>query len=470
MKLTKMSLVAALLVAGTSAFAIDNVKVSGDAKLYYDTADTSLKDGNGVEQNNPKNKLFYQRSSRGQAKVGLGITADLTKGVSTGVHTTVLTTLGLENNLVGGVWAGNITPANTISNGNGLQGSNGTGWWIDQAWIAGTIGKTTGKIGRMELDTPLAFTEKWNIAENTFEAAVLINQDIPDTTVVAAYVGGSNGANGNTVQNAQNGTTPFTGYRTYNDGAANAGLPVVGGAGAYAVAVVNNSFKPLTAQAWYYNVNQVANAFWLQADLKCKKIPGLLVGAQYTEMKLKNNVTKIGTLANTSVDVKAIADANPDLDLKTSAYAFMLGYEMKDIATVKAAYSAASDKGILTIQNTATGDQSKLYTEAWWNYGIVGQAGSTSYMLSAEGKVAEVDLLAQYTHSDVDHKGYDKKAKFDEFTLAADKKFGPLDATLAYVYTKATAGNDGNYITGLVTNNDYKLTENRLQAYLTLNF
>ena len=34
MKFTKMSLVAALLV-GSSAFAIDNVKVSGDAKLYY---------------------------------------------------------------------------------------------------------------------------------------------------------------------------------------------------------------------------------------------------------------------------------------------------------------------------------------------------------------------------------------------------------------------------------------------------
>ena len=34
MKLVKMSLLAATLVA-SSAFAIDNVKVSGDAKLYY---------------------------------------------------------------------------------------------------------------------------------------------------------------------------------------------------------------------------------------------------------------------------------------------------------------------------------------------------------------------------------------------------------------------------------------------------
>ena len=40
MKFTKMSLVAALLI-GSSAFAIDNVKVSGDAKVYYSTNDTT---------------------------------------------------------------------------------------------------------------------------------------------------------------------------------------------------------------------------------------------------------------------------------------------------------------------------------------------------------------------------------------------------------------------------------------------
>ena len=38
MKIVKMSLAAAVLV-GASAFAIDNVKVSGDAQVFYSTSD-----------------------------------------------------------------------------------------------------------------------------------------------------------------------------------------------------------------------------------------------------------------------------------------------------------------------------------------------------------------------------------------------------------------------------------------------
>ncbi len=38
MKLVKMSLAAAVLL-GASAFAIDNIKVSGDAKVFYSTND-----------------------------------------------------------------------------------------------------------------------------------------------------------------------------------------------------------------------------------------------------------------------------------------------------------------------------------------------------------------------------------------------------------------------------------------------
>ena len=454
-----MSLVAALLI-GSSAFAIENTKVSGDAKLYYATSDAGTND------------LFSQDGSFGQAAIDLDITTDLFKNdivaISAGTGITVLTTLGLENNLVGGVWAGNITPNGGITTGNTLQGSNGTAWWVDQAWIAATAGKTTAKVGRMDIDTPLAFTETWNIAENTFEAAVLINQDIPDTTLVLAYVGSSNGSETSTVANAQNGNNPFTGYTTYNDGAARVGavlgtnaLDSVGGAGAYAAGIVNNSWSPLTAQAWYYNVMQVANAYWLQADLN---IEGILVGAQYTDMTLKDNVTS--TIDGTSHNVKGAAAAN-GLDLTTTAYALMLGYEMKDVVTVKAAYSSVSDDSILTIQNTATGNQSKLYTDAWWMGGVVGASGANSYMINAEATVAEVALLAQYTHVDIDHKvlGGADKGSMDEFAVTAGKSFGPLDATLAYVYTDADTGT--NAIAGFATG---KTDSNMIQAYLTLNF
>lgn len=40
MKFTKLSLVAAMLI-GSSAFAIENTKVGGDAKLFYHTSDAN---------------------------------------------------------------------------------------------------------------------------------------------------------------------------------------------------------------------------------------------------------------------------------------------------------------------------------------------------------------------------------------------------------------------------------------------
>ena len=183
MKLVKMSLLAATLIA-SSAFAIDNVKVSGDAKLFYHTDDAGDQDTLGAGSpsgTETSGKLFNKSYAIGQAAAKVGLTADLIEGVSTGVSITALSTLGLERQLVSGVW----------------EATNGTDdtFWFDEAWIAGTVGKTTGKIGRMQLDTPLVFSETWSIAANTFEAAVLINQDIPDTTLIGAYVGGSNSGN-----------------------------------------------------------------------------------------------------------------------------------------------------------------------------------------------------------------------------------------------------------------------------------
>ena len=92
---------------------------------------------------------------------------------------TVLTTLGLENNFVSNVWGG--AHGATLGEGNtyaallgGAKVDNAN--WFNEAWAAITLGHTTAKVGRMELDTPLAFTETWSIERNSFEGAVLLNQ------------------------------------------------------------------------------------------------------------------------------------------------------------------------------------------------------------------------------------------------------------------------------------------------------
>ncbi|MDQ7043657.1 MAG: hypothetical protein Q9M34_09050, partial [Sulfurimonas sp.] len=181
MKITKMSLVAALLI-GSSAFAIDNIKVSGDAKLYYATDDNAGEKITNGNNDVVDSSLFNTANSAGQAAVSLSISADVTEGVSVGTKVTALSTLGLEGQLVGGVWENVSSVEDTFV--------------VNDLWLATTVAKTTAKVGRMELDTPLVFTEKWSIIENTYEAAVLINQDIPNTTLVGAYVGGANNVGG----------------------------------------------------------------------------------------------------------------------------------------------------------------------------------------------------------------------------------------------------------------------------------
>ena len=430
MKLVKMSLAAAVLL-GASAFAIDNVKVSGDAKLYYGT--NNMGDGDLFDQGGLINTANGTGGSYADAALRLGVTGDLTKGVSFGVTGYAVSTLGLENNLVGQTWTG--AHSATIGNGSQIGAAVNDEAWLGELWIAATLGKTTAKLGRMELDTPLAFSEKWSIVPNTFEGAVLINQDLPDTTLVGAWVGKNNGVNAIAGFNGVVSNTPVAGIDRVVG--ADAEFGTFASDGAYAAAIVNNSFKPLTAQAWYYNVVDVADAYWLQADINCDLVKGLTIGAQYANIDPKGE------------SLNALDDS--------SAYAFKLGYNGVQNLKVSAAYSKADEDGTLRIANVATANlgaaQSKLYTEAWWNYGYVGAPDAKSWNATAEYDAGIAKVGAYYTDVNVDATDVD----MNEVALTVSKSFGPLDATLAYVSTDADDQNNGDQY-------------DTVQAYLTLNF
>ena len=392
MKLTKMSLVAALLV-GSSAFAIDNVKISGDAKLFYSTDDS-----NGGD-------LLDKTTSFGQAALGLGLTADLDKNVKATVHMTALSTLGLENQLVVNVW----------------EGTNGVDdyYWFDEAYLSANVAKTTVQIGRMKLATPLVYSEEWSIAANSFEAAVAVNKDLPDTTLVGAYVGASNGAAENgapaigkanviTAVNA-NGTSNFSQFYQ----------------GAFAAGLVNNSWKPLTVQAWYYNASHVATAYWVSADLSMN---GILAGAQYTVTDLEG------------------ADAG-------QAAAVMAGYALKDVVTLKVAYSKVGSDNNAGFNLSGAGSSS-LYTSGWWSTTLVSEKDTDAFSLSAEATVAGLDLGLYMVKATKGTK-VDSSDSAHEETLTVSKSFGSLDTSVAVIHT-----------------NDYSAADavNTVQAYLTYNF
>jgi len=440
MKLVKMSLAAAVLL-GASAFAIDNIKMSGDAQLFYGTNNAgTTTSASGIEPITGINAgsggdLFDKGNSAADTALRLGVTGDLTKGVSFGVTGYAVSTLGLENNLVSNTWTG---AHGSTANGSSVGAEVNDASWIGEAWLATTLGKTTVKAGRMALDTPLAYSETWSIAPNTFEGAVVINQDIPDTTLVGAWVGKGNGVN----TLGANGLGGFDNESFGIDGIIGTGADfhTFANDGAYAAAAINNSLKFLTAQAWYYNVVDVADAFWLQADWDCQLVKDVKVGVQYANMSAKGNIEN--TLNGLG--------ANDD----SSAYAVKLAYEgIKDLK-VSASYSKADADGVLKIANVATNNltiaQSKLYTEAYMNYGYAGAPDASTYGLYAEYNAGFAKLGAQFTDTSIGTTGAANQAAggknnvdMTEATLTATKSFGPLDATVAYYSTDADDQNDG---------------------------
>jgi hypothetical protein len=267
-------------------------------------------------------------------------------------------------------------------------GSTNDQWNMSQMWMAASYGKTTAKVGRMELDTPLAFTEKWNVAKNTFEAAVLINSDIENTTLVAAYVGKDNGNVNAAIGGDMNTTTnPYgLGQTAYMGGQNDDGSTFRSFyGGAYAFGVVNTSIENTTLQAWYYDVNDLADAIWLQADVK--NIADMVnVGVQYGSI-------------DSSKDNSIVKSAD-DLD----AWAAKISGTVSDV-NLFVAYSDVSEAKTqqLVMANTATQDKTKLYTgtgSIYMDGSVVGSADTQTWKIGASTTIAGYSLAANYTSAD----------------------------------------------------------------------
>jgi len=401
-KITKLSLAAiAVMTLTTSSMAEVTNKLSGGVKIWYETADS---DGGG------DNGLFHQNASgitHGDAAIS--IEAKGKAGVlGYGFKYTAVDTLGLENNLVSGrrVSAGEV--------GSGPK-RLGTAHWAEKAFITYQMGKTTAKIGRQHLNTPLAFTEAWNVSANSFDAAVLMNSDIENVTLIAAYVGRGNGGNGLA------GAVPkeVGGFSTVQ---VNGKFQGYVDSGAYAAAVLAKPMKGLGVNAWYYNVQKVADAVWLDANYA---IGGVKLGAIYAQMMPKG--------------------AGDD----TTAFALKAGSKVGPISLF-AAYSDISDKGSLPVANTATGfKKTKLPTAGVYNDGfIVASPGAKTFKLKAVYPVGSVKLVAQYISTSNDNDdgtnrpvhnlaGYNTTSIFgkevDEIDLIAATKIADINLKAIFV-------------------------------------
>ena len=395
MKKISLSIVALAMLSTAAMADISNKSFGGSASLFYGTNDA----GNG--------DLFNKGTSYGNAAVQLGGTAavgscDTCVKLNYGI--TGVSTMGLENTLVAGTWI-NHTLNDAI--------------WIDTLNLTfnplNGISNTTMVVGRQALDTPMVFTETWNIAKNTFDAVVAVNNDVVDTTLVGAWVGRSNNAGAGTALtvNATNG---------FSDDSFNQFLTKEG---AYAFGAVTKIIPSVTAQAWYYIAPGAANVTWIQADTE---YAGFGLGAQFARLDASDN-----------------SDGN--------AFAVKLGYNYEGIG-LSAAYSSVD---AMTGTSKALGfknlgnDQSKLYTEAWWNFDHVGESDTDSFNVTAEYSAKDIADFGIY-YTSADHGG--AVADMQEIAVTATKSLGNLDATLAYINTDVD-GSDA---------------VNDIQAYLTYNF
>ena len=150
---------------------------TGQGVVYYQTADEL---GAGVDARS----LLDDESSSANAGVSLKAeNKDIIGGLGAGVKLVGVGTLDLQGDI--GVVSNVMETADGTLNGGA----------ITELYLTYGIGNTLVKVGRQELPkalSPLAFSESWNVFANTFEAAVVINSDIPNTTLVGAWVRSAN--------------------------------------------------------------------------------------------------------------------------------------------------------------------------------------------------------------------------------------------------------------------------------------
>ncbi len=374
MKKIILSAVVTAMALSTTASALEDIKVNGQAKLWYET------------NNAGDNGMFNKDGASGEVVFKLGITGKQ-GNIGFGATLYETSTMGLESNLV------SSTRDNTTDQDI----------YVGEAYVTAPLGaKTLLKFGKQELDTPLAFTERWNATPNTFNAAVAINNSINNLTLIGAYVGQSS-----------------------NTGFKSDGTPehVYGsGKGTYAIAALykNDAFA---VNVWAYELSSLAKAVWIDASIKAGPVA------------LKGYAAQI-------MAGGAVADALGVTD-DTTAFALSAGMKMGSVKLFAAASTVSDDQAALAMANTATGGKkTKLPTMAVYTDGkYVARPGSTAFKLKAATKIAGTGLALQYVNnSNDDIKAIDDMSEID---LIATTKLGDINLKGILMHRDGNAGQSG---------------------------
>jgi hypothetical protein len=351
MKKIILSVAVATMALSTAAAALDNLKADGQATLYYETHN-----GNGTGDKGFANT----DSSTAAAALQFNLSSDLGNNFAFGSQMTVINSLGLEKQTVNG-----------LKQSAGTNGASTTDdIALTQVYVSKKVNNTTLKFGRQELPqslSPLAYSEGWNVYKNTFDAMLAINTDLPQTTLVGAYVskgtGMTLGSMGNPVAVTTAGTATITGE-------------------AYMITAATKLVPMTDLTLTYYDLKDVganllgagnaigADAMWANA-----KINDLPVGIELQAGKI-------------SPDSAAFDD--------TTAFGAKVTGKVGAVG-LKAIYTSvdapATGKVGVAFQNTGTGIKSPLYSQMMYNQNMIA-LDSDTIVLGASYNMGDMGTIA----------------------------------------------------------------------------
>jgi hypothetical protein len=153
-----------------------------------------------------------------------------------------------------------------------LGKSNDSVTYMGEAYVQYKNGNTTFKGGRQKLDTPMAGSDDARMLPNLFEAYVLSNTDVKDTTLIAAYVTkfaqGSFGrvynggvlsvTSGYSLVDSKTHVGEFVDMGTYAIGENTGGVSVA--------AAIYSGIPGLKLQLWDYYAQDILNAVYAEAN------------------------------------------------------------------------------------------------------------------------------------------------------------------------------------------------------------
>lgn len=266
---------------------------------------------------------------------------------------------------------------------------------LSEAYLQYKISNTKMKGGRQFISLPLLHGSSSRLIKESFEAYLITNQDIPDTTITAGWVGKYQTRTDKTSY----GDAPFVDFENNGDGTPGTFVDI-GDGGMYTVYLKNSSLKGLVVQTQYVNVDDSKNG-----------VTGIYADAKYTfPVFLKPYIA--AQYYYTDWD----PSANDDNDL----YGFQSGLSYKNVSLFAGYTSTGGNSGETRVFRGLGQGAYYNYTATTKTAGVGAfEAGTDAYQVGISGVYEGLSGKVRYTNFD----NPTANADLEEYTFNLAYKF-----------------------------------------------